>query len=356
MQALHKLSVQWFKSMSWRSNDVQTTLHPVIGHLRLLLTRGSALRWSSHLLSMQPSRLPAITLSAASPNPGVPTTVHSNQSPPSLIKTLDCSACTLFSFSFLIQWDGPGYSGKYKSVRYNELINVDFPSPGSPTTLSVNSNPLFADFLYARFATLANPTQVLSLSHGAAVDALLTGGGSLRERRLAAWTAARRPPPPARERRGRPILRPHRSRGAAARWPHVHTAAGSQTPLWLAHTRSLAPHHPRHLRHPRPPAPLTSNPLPHRGSPPLLWRGSPELRPAAPCERERPRRLGARPGARARRPRRGGAGTSGVRGSGLRARFFDAALRLKLEVYVFDRFRWSGHGGLCWGVTYKLRG
>ena len=36
--------------------------------------------------------------------------------------------CTVF----LILFEGPGYSGEYKSVRKRELINVDFPSPDSP--------------------------------------------------------------------------------------------------------------------------------------------------------------------------------------------------------------------------------
>lgn len=36
--------------------------------------------------------------------------------------------CTVF----LILCEGPGYSGEYNSVKNNELINVDFPSPDSP--------------------------------------------------------------------------------------------------------------------------------------------------------------------------------------------------------------------------------
>ena len=33
---------------------------------------------------------------------------------------------------FLILWEGPGYSGEYRSVRKRELISVDFPKPDSP--------------------------------------------------------------------------------------------------------------------------------------------------------------------------------------------------------------------------------
>lgn len=33
---------------------------------------------------------------------------------------------------FLILWEGPGYSGEYRSVRKSELISVDFPRPDSP--------------------------------------------------------------------------------------------------------------------------------------------------------------------------------------------------------------------------------
>lgn len=36
----------------------------------------------------------------------------------------------------------------YKSVRNKLFTNVDFPRPDSPTTINVNSNPFFTDFLW----------------------------------------------------------------------------------------------------------------------------------------------------------------------------------------------------------------
>ncbi|EAW48920.1 hCG2028157, partial [Homo sapiens] len=39
-----------------------------------------------------------------------------------------------------------GYSGEYR-VKNNELINVKFLNPDFPTAISMNSNPLFTDFL-----------------------------------------------------------------------------------------------------------------------------------------------------------------------------------------------------------------
>lgn len=34
----------------------------------------------------------------------------------------------------------------YRSVKNKALTRVDFPSPLSPTTINVNSNPFFTDF------------------------------------------------------------------------------------------------------------------------------------------------------------------------------------------------------------------
>lgn len=44
------------------------------------------------------------------------------------INKTNMHTCTVF----FILWEGPGYSGEYRSVRNNELINVDFPNPDSP--------------------------------------------------------------------------------------------------------------------------------------------------------------------------------------------------------------------------------
>lgn len=46
----------------------------------------------------------------------------------------------------------------YKSVKNNEVTNVDFPSPLSPTTISVNSKPFFTDFRWTWFGKFAKPT------------------------------------------------------------------------------------------------------------------------------------------------------------------------------------------------------
>uniref|UniRef100_A0A224XRG8 Uncharacterized protein n=1 Tax=Panstrongylus lignarius TaxID=156445 RepID=A0A224XRG8_9HEMI len=80
----------------------------------------------------------------ASPNPGVSTTVRRNFTPLSSISTVDASNSTVF---VVLSTASATFLFGYKSVRNRLLTKVDLPRPDSPTTINVNSNPFFTDFL-----------------------------------------------------------------------------------------------------------------------------------------------------------------------------------------------------------------
>ena len=86
--------------------------------------------------------------------PGVSTTVSVKLTPFSLRRTFWVSIATVF----LSRCEGPGYSLEYMSVKNIELINVDLPSPDSPTTIKVNSKPFLTAFRYTWLGKLAKPT------------------------------------------------------------------------------------------------------------------------------------------------------------------------------------------------------
>jgi len=94
-------------------------------------------------------------VSMASPNPGVSTTVSLSLTPLSSISTVFESIWTVrFTLSAAV---GMGLS-VYRSVRKRLSIRVDLPSPLSPATIRVNSNPFFTDFLWTWLGRLAKPT------------------------------------------------------------------------------------------------------------------------------------------------------------------------------------------------------
>ena len=104
--------------------------------------------------------------------PGVSTTVSVKLTPFSLRRTFWVSIATVF----LSRCEGPGYSLEYMSVKNIELINVDLPSPDSPTTIKVNSKPFLTAFRYTWLGKLANPTQPSSCF--TFLTAALTSGGA----------------------------------------------------------------------------------------------------------------------------------------------------------------------------------
>lgn len=67
------------------------------------------------------------------------------------MKNTNRHTCTVF----FILWEGPGYSGEYKSVRNNELINVDFPSPDSPKRNRVEKPVKVSHFINLKYPTNA---------------------------------------------------------------------------------------------------------------------------------------------------------------------------------------------------------
>jgi hypothetical protein len=78
---------------------------------------------------------------------------------------------TSVNFKVIFDWaliDSPTAPGitlsGYKSVKNNELTNVLLPRPDSPTTIKVNSNPFFTDFLCTWFGKFANPTYPAGVS------------------------------------------------------------------------------------------------------------------------------------------------------------------------------------------------